>query len=491
MAGGISRRQFGAAAGAALTAAVAACGSHDSRGSRDSKPATPPIPAASSLGYTVNVDAPGGGRGYVFYVSGTTAANPGGTGSKAAVLVIADKSGRVVWQRELPAGQTAGNLRVQTYQGRPVLTWWQGLKQGGHGLGQSYIADERYNVIDTVTPGGELSSDIHEFRLTPDGHALITSYQEVVTDLSAVGGPKDGRIYNCIASVVDVARHQTLFQWDALAHVPVSESPAKYTAGQVFDPYHMNSIALDPAGNLLISMRALSTVFNVDPRSGAINWRLGGKQSTFALGEGVEFAYQHDVEMPDENTITLFDNHFEGNAGQTSGGSVPSSLKWIRLDRAARTTSLLRAQPHPDKLSSGAMGNLQQLPGGGTFSGWGTAGRIAEFAADGTMLYDVALAGGTYRAYLNEWTGNPVEPPRMIFAGDTVHAVWNGATAVRSWRLRHGPQSTAMTALAGADWAGYDTALPLNGSTAGYYQLQALDAAGKVIGETPPLPHTG
>lgn len=488
MAGGLSRRQFGAAAGTALAATVAACGTHDSK---PASPSTSTAVPAPSLGYTVNVNDPRGAPGYVFFVSGTTAANPAGGSPKAAVLVVADKSGRVVWQRELPAGQTAGNLRVQNYQGKPVLTWWQGLKQGGHGLGLSYIADERYNVIDTVTPGGELSSDIHEFRLTPDGRALITSYQEVVTDLSAVGGPKDGRIYNCIASVVDVARRQTLFQWDALAHVPVSDSPAKYAAGQVLDPYHMNCIALDPAGNLVISMRALSTVFNVDPRTGAINWRLGGKQSTFALGDGVEFAYQHDVEMPDANTITLFDNHFEGNAGQTSGGSVPSSLKWIRLDPAGRTTTLLRAQPHPDKLSSGAMGNLQQLPDGSAFSGWGTAGHIAEFAADGTMRYDAALAGGTYRAYLNEWTGNPVEPPKMIFAGNTVHAVWNGATAVRRWRLLHGPQSIAMTVLTSADWAGYDTPMPLNGGTDGYYQLQALDAGDNVVGETPPLPHAG
>ncbi len=341
MAGGISRRQFGVAAGGALAGGVAACGT------RDTKPATPTSAPASAppLGYTVNVNDPDGGPGYVFFVSGTTAANPA-AGSRAAILVIADKSGRVVWQRELPAGQTAGNLRVQNYQGKPVLTWWQGLKQGGHGLGLSYIADEHYNVIDTVTPGGELSSDIHEFRLTPDGRALITSYQEVVTDLSAVGGPKNGRIYNCIASVVDIERHQTMFQWDALTHVPVSDSPAKYRAGQVLDPYHMNSIALDPAGNLVISMRALSTVFNVDPRTGAINWRLGGKQSTFALADRVEFAYQHDVEMPDANTITLFDNHFEGNAGQTSGGSVPSSLKWIQAGpRRAHDRSPARAAP--------------------------------------------------------------------------------------------------------------------------------------------------
>src|SRR6185312_13143486 len=117
-----------------------------------------------------------------------------------------------------------------------------------HGLGFSYIADQHYNVITTVAPEGDLSADIHEFRLTPDGHALITSYQEVTADLTGVGGPKDGAIYNCLATVLDVGTKKTLFRWDALSHIPVTDSPAKYSAGQVLDPYHMNSISLDPSG---------------------------------------------------------------------------------------------------------------------------------------------------------------------------------------------------------------------------------------------------
>lgn len=492
MAGGLSRRRLGVATGAILATAAAACGSRDSEHNTEpsSRPPGPPGPgapvSAQSLGYTVDVNR-AGAPGYVFFVSGTTAANPGAA-AQPTVLVVAEKTGKVVWQRELPVGVTAGNFRVQSYQGKPVLTWWQGLKQSSHGLGFSYIADQHYNVIGTLTPGAELSADIHEFRLTPDGHALISAYQEVAADLTAVGGPQNGAIYNCVAAVVDVASQRTLFRWDALSHIPLTDSPAKYTAGQVLDPYHMNSISLDPAGNLLISMRALSTVFNVDPHSGAINWQLGGKHSTFALGDGVEFAYQHDAEMPDANILTLFDNHFEGSAGQTGGGSVPTALKWIHLDHAARTATLVRAQTHPGNLSTGAMGNLQELAGGNTFSGWGTALHIAEFDPDGGLVFDATLVGGTYRAFLNEWTGDPVEPPRLIFAESAAHAVWNGATAVHRWRLMHGPQSTAMTPLATVDWAGYDTPIPLDSDPGGYYQLQALDSGGTVINQAPPIP---
>ncbi|CAM4408632.1 Arylsulfotransferase (ASST) [Mycobacterium basiliense] len=480
----ISRRQFGAAAGGVLVGGLAAaCGSHESTSATSS-----PIAgvSAQSLGYTVNVNGPRGAPGHVFFVYGTTAANPG-IDSRPSVLVISDRAGNLVWQRELPAGQTAGNLRVQHYRGKPVLTWWQGLKQGGHGLGVSYIADEHYKVIATLTPGGDLSSDIHEFRLTADGRALISSYQQVSADLTAVGGPKDGKAYNCVASVIDVASRQTLFQWDAMSHVPIADSPATYTPGQVFDPYHLNSIALDPVGNLVISMRSLSTVFNIDYRTGAINWRLGGKHSTFAMSDGVEFAYQHDAEMPEANTLTLFDNHFEGNQGQKSGGSVPSSLKWIRLDTKAGRASLIRAQRHPANLSAGAMGNLQQLPGGNTFSGWGTAEHIAEFTAAGDMVYDATLTGGTYRAFLEEWTGDPIEPPQLTFTANTAHAVWNGATKVAQWRLLRGPQSNAMTPLSTVAWAGYDTAITLTGDSDGYYQLQALDVDGAVLNQSAPV----
>lgn len=475
----ISRRQLGVATGGILAGGLIAVGT---RGHKSANPAASAV-SPQSLGYTINLDQPGGAPGYVFFVSGTTAAHLGNV-SRPCVLVVADKAGHVVWQRELPAGETAGNLRVQRYRGKPVLTWWQGRKQSGHGLGASYIADEHYNVISTLTPGGELSSDMHEFRLTPDGRALITSYPEVAADLTAIGGPRDGRVYNCTASVVDVATKQTLFQWDALSHIPISDSPARCTAGQTFDAYHMNSIAMDPAGNLVISMRALSTVFNVDYRTGAINWRLGGKRSTFALGDGVEFAYQHDVEMPDAATVTLFDNHYEGSRGHMGDGSVPTSLKWIHLDVAAGRASLVRAQRHPGDLSVGAMGNLQQLPGGNTFSGWGTAEHISEFTAGGEMVFDASLPGGTYRAFLDEWTGDPVEPPQLTFAGDTAHAVWNGATRVNRWRLLSGPESNTMTPRTTVAWSGYDTSIPQIGNSGSYSQLEALAADGAVVGRS-------
>ena len=57
--------------------------------------------------------------------------------------LIVDDLGRPVWFRPLPPGQVASDVRVQHYQGSPVLTWWQGKSIGGagHGDGEGVIAD--------------------------------------------------------------------------------------------------------------------------------------------------------------------------------------------------------------------------------------------------------------------------------------------------------------------------------------------------------------
>ncbi|MFF0487397.1 arylsulfotransferase family protein [Nocardia sp. NPDC004068] len=371
-----------------------------------------PVPTLSSgvLTYTVDVNEPDGNPDLkVFYSEGLSAAAvlPKGLADAATALpglraanVIADKDGHVIWRYEPPAGEDVSNFRTQTYQGRRVLTWWQGSTAVGHGSGADYIADEDHNIIAKVTPGEGYTSDVHEFRLTPDGRALITSYREVPADLTSIGGPAQGTVLDTVASVVDVATGTVLFRWSALDHVPLSDTRVpKPQSGSVPDPYHMNSIALDPQGNLVISLRDTSTVYDVDIHTGDIRWRLGGAHSTFDLGPGVEFAYQHDAEFDDPTTLRLFNN----NSAEPTSSLGPSSVRWIHLDFDTRRATLVRDQTHPAGLTAFAMGNAQELPNGATCVGWGMAAHISEFSASGDLLYDARLPSGTYRAYLDAW----------------------------------------------------------------------------------------
>lgn len=367
----------------------------------------PSFPVGAPV-YTVNVNDPSGSDGDIFYTTGESAAavlpDLGGVMSllpdSQSANVIRDKAGHVVWRYQPPPGQDVSNFRTQMYHGHRVLTWWQGSDAGGHGYGEDYIADDHYRIIEALTPGGGLTSDVHEFRLTPDGHALITAYRPVTADLSAIGGPTRGTMYDCIASVVDVATKKVLFRWDAMRHVPITdtEEPGKLPGSTAYDPFHMNSISLDPHGNLLISMRNTSAVYDVDAHTGAINWVLGGKRPTLASGPGVEFAFQHDAEFAGPDTVRLFNDNSSG----TSNRGL-SSVQWIHVDPATHRATLVRNQTHPAGLVAFAMGNAQGLPDGDTFVGWGMAPHISEFSPDGRLVYDASLPSGTYRAYLDAW----------------------------------------------------------------------------------------
>ncbi|WP_280379975.1 arylsulfotransferase family protein [Nocardia wallacei] len=374
------------------------------------QPLRPTFPVGAP-GYTVEVNSPEGSPGYIYYSSGLSAAAlvPGlapalaQLPATAPANVVLDKSGREVWRYTPPPGQDVSNFRTQTYRGERVLTWWQGATEGGHGAGVDYIADEHGTVIETLSPPDD-SSDVHEFRLTPDGHALITSYREITADLTAIGGPRDARMYDTVATVMDVESKRVLLRWSAAEHVSLTDTtePGLLPGSRIYDPYHINSISLGPDGNLVVSMRNTSTIYGVDIRTGSVTWQLGGKRSTFDLGPGVQFAFQHDAEFTDPTTLRLFNNN--SNGFSTLG---PSSVQWIHLDFAAGRATLVRNQTHPEGLVAFAMGGAESLPGGNTLVGWGMAPHISEFTPGGALVYDAALPVGTYRAYSDDWAPAP------------------------------------------------------------------------------------
>ena len=74
--------------------------------------------------------------GYVFLA-------PKRAGAQAGPLIVDDR-GDVVWSAPLTGANVAADLRVQTYEGEPVLTWWEGQSAEGRGTGELVIVDRRY-----------------------------------------------------------------------------------------------------------------------------------------------------------------------------------------------------------------------------------------------------------------------------------------------------------------------------------------------------------
>ena len=169
---------------------------------------------------------------------------------------IVDKNGQTVWFQPLPRATGATLFRVQEYQGKPVLTWWEGTVVTA-GCGEGQVRPPRHDLQadqDGGRVGRGLQADLHEFLLTPEGTALITAYNPVTADLSPIGGPNPGTVLDSIVQEVDVASGRVLFEWHSWGPIGLSESKAFLPPpGDPYDHFHVNSIDVDRDGDLLVS----------------------------------------------------------------------------------------------------------------------------------------------------------------------------------------------------------------------------------------------
>jgi hypothetical protein len=403
--------------------------------------------------------------------------------------MILDENGAMVWFKPLlPAGTRAADLRVQSWQGKQVLTWWQDpLITATSRTAGIAIDDGSYRQIAVVRGGNGYQPDLHEFQITPRGTALITVYDGIDCDLSALGGPADGAVADTLMQELDLKTGLVRYEWHSLDHVPLSDSYASPRPGSrksPFDFFHVNSIDVMHDGSLLVDARNTWAAYDTDARTGQVRWRLGGKRSSFKLGPGAVTAYQHDAREQPNGNITFFDN------GATPKAHPQSRVIELHLDTTAMTATLVRRAEHDPPLVAGSQGNMQAEPNGDWTVGWGQSPYLSEFGPSGQVLFDAHMPAPyeSYRTYRQAWTGTPPTRPSMALARShgrlTVYASWNGATEVASWRVLAGPTAAATTAIATAPRAGFETAIALaNAPAAGsYLSVQALSATGGVLG---------
>src|ERR1019366_422155 len=110
-------------------------------------------------------------------------------GGSAGGPEIIGSTGKVIWFHPLPLREVATDFRTQTYQGKPVLTWWQGPGFGAFSSGTDYIYNDRYQQIAEVKAGNGYSADGQEFLITPWNTALITADKYETANLISIGGP--------------------------------------------------------------------------------------------------------------------------------------------------------------------------------------------------------------------------------------------------------------------------------------------------------------
>jgi hypothetical protein len=205
------------------------------------------------------------------------------------------------------------------------------------------------------------------------------------------------------------------------------------------------------------------------------------------MGPGTRTAFQHDARRQEDGTITIFDNGAAPRVHEESRGIT------VELDDDDMTASLVRVHTSPDELLATSQGNMQVLPNGNVFIGWGSAAHISEFSPDGRLLFDAHLPprDDSYRAFRFPWSAHPTDDPAVAVERGSdgtlaLYASWNGATEVANWEVLTGPHQDHLKPLGEVPRDGFETTL-LARTTEPYVAVRAKDSSGRVLGTSRPV----
>jgi hypothetical protein len=421
--------------------------------------------------------------------------------------VILDTNGELVWMTD--EWGIIMNLNVQKYKGENYLTFWFGYKAGSNGQGEMIMLDSSYKEAYRIQAVGDGNSgDLHEFRLTNDGTALISIFNNTQADLTRMKGgfrPEDGWLTDGMFQEVDIETNELLFEWRALDHFKPEDTfyfdPfGGYWESHPFDYYHLNSIEKDSKGNFLVSSRHYHHFIYLDGKTGEVLWTLGGGSKDFVdLSGGLasDFQWQHNPRWlsQDEGLISFLDN---GVAGPLHVDAPYSKGKIIKMDVENRTVELVQDYISLGRVRAASQGNFYTIPENNhNLIGWGAIGAYSEFNMDGTLLCEVHWSAGwlfwwermkSYRVYrIWDWAGYPEYPPSAKIKSDKLYVSWNGATEVRFWELQgamHNPRGEEeFSTLKLAEKSTFEHAfeLPLD-EDYDLYRVVALDGEKHVLG---------
>lgn len=357
-----------------------------------------------------------------------------------------------------------------------------------------------YDVVRQVKAANDMEGDLHEFHIIGDT-ALITVYDIIPADLSSIGGPAQGWIYDGLFQEIDIESGDLIFQWRASEHYDVKESFGKMSGhggseDDAWDFFHINSVDKDDKGNYYISSRYMHTITCISP-AGQILWRLGGRTSDFSdksLGAASNFTWQHHVQWYPGNILTVFDNGAWDN--NVASAEYSRGLK-IQLDLEEMSATLLQDYVNPTGVLAHSQGSVQIRPSGNVFVGWGHTAGYTEFSADGKVLCDAHFGSSaffgwgwvkSYRGFKGDWVGKPRTQPSIAmnlgWRSTTVYASWNGATEVKHWRLERASTTHEgdFTEIRTVKKTGFETQLEMMSNVDGFVRMAALDANLEVLG---------
>ncbi|KAJ5798393.1 uncharacterized protein N7503_007689 [Penicillium pulvis] len=429
-----------------------------------------------------------------------------GSGVESVAPFIISDDNELVWGG--PTGESS-NFRQQYWGKKSVITFWTGTGEAaygadvGRGWGEVQIYDDSYKLIKSVClqlnltmPTGTTTTcdaDVHESTITEDNTMLVTAYNTSQADLTSLGGPSDGWVYDSIAVEIDLRTMEPVFIWSPLAHVDVNLTHYAYTGSNQTDPFdwfHMNSIQ-KWGDYYLINSRHLWRTFLVN-RQGEIVWYIDGQDGGDfgSIPTNGNFSWQHMARIRNTSTSNEVLLSWFANDLDTTTATNPSKGTTLRLTLPpnAKNPPILETDfyDHEYPVSSAAEGSFTPLDNGNTLMGYGDEPFIKEYGPSGDVRWSAQYAdknlGQSYRVYKQEWSATPYYRPSLVVAtasaeADTLsqcagtsstlrgYVSWNGATDIEKYEVYVGESASSLKSLGEIEKKGFETEFSLPAGT--------------------------
>ncbi|MCX6875838.1 MAG: aryl-sulfate sulfotransferase [Verrucomicrobia bacterium] len=393
--------------------------------------------------------------------------NRGGSGQ--CFNVIFNNSGSPVWYQRMPDERR--DMKVQPNGMLTMVARTGGMRFVG--------LNHHYEEVASYWAANGYTVDEHELHVMADGTYFLIGLRSNPVDMSryVAGG-------NSSASVIEQVIQQftpadeLIFQWRSWDHLDIASQQYVVTTTNPGDFSHMNAIAVDSDGHLLLSSRNTSEVTKINRDSGEIIWRLGGTHNQFTyLNDPLAGPRnQHAIRPLGSNRYTLFDN------GDGHSPQVSRAVEY-ELNPVTKTATVVWQYPASPTTSlySHYMGNAQRLPNGNTLINWavGNLPKLTEVRPDGTKAFEMNWVDQfeAYRVWRCPWQGVALKPYLILEAyPDNVTLLFNqfGDTNVAFYRIYGGtsPQPTTLLATAATTMANLTN---LTNGQRYYFRVSAVD----------------
>jgi hypothetical protein len=404
---------------------------------------------------------------------------------------LIDSHGHPVWFVPVSRSVVAHNLALQTYNGKPALSYWVGVENAAGVIksGKDIVVNQQYKTVATLKGKDGWIVDLHEMVIDGTDAWVIASKSER-KDLRPEHGPRHGTFVDNAVQEYDLTNGKLLHTWDAADHIKTGDTYMKFIRDGVWDPYHMNSLQLTGSKTFLVSLRNTWAAYQIDMSTGKADWTLGGKHSTFRFKGKAQFQWQHDVQLHRNNVVSVFDDHCckVNRKGQLLVPNGPTRGLVLKLDMGRKTASMTQQYTRGKHFYAAFLGDTDLLSNGGAVIGWGSGSPsfFSEYGRSGRLLLDVELPTNdqTYRATLDHWTGTPSKRPvgavKTKGGRATVYASWNGATGVQQWRVLAGNSAKHLSAVATKGNTGFEERIVLSKKYK-KYEVIALDGKGTTM----------